>query len=129
MTIRLNPDPTFAADVQVPVPGRKEPAVAQFSFRTLDADRLNQLLIVMGFGKRGRLHRLRRLVAYFRLALRLRRLPNMVDLLGEFIAGWQGFDLPYSRDALKKLLITFPGVGFSIVTSYLENREQARLKN
>ncbi len=126
MTIRLNPDPTFPAEVQIPVPGREEPAVAQFTFRTLDAERLNHLLIVMGFGKK---RRLRRLAEYFRLAWRLRRLPNMVDLLGEFVADWSGFDLPYSRDALKKLLITFPGVGFSIINSYLENREQARLKN
>ena len=126
MTIRLNPDPTFAADVNVPVPGRKDPAVAQFTFHFLDAARLNTLLIVMGFGTKGRL---RRLVAYFRLAWRLRRLPNMVDLLGELIHSWEGFDLPYSREALKKLLITFPGVAFAVINAYLENREQARIKN
>lgn len=124
--IKLNPDPTFPAHVRIPVPGREEPAVAQFSFRTLDAEQLNRLLIVMGFGKK---RRVRRLAEYFRLAWRLRRLPSMLDLLAEIIAGWDGFDLPYSREALKKLLITFPGVGFSIVTAYLENREQARLKN
>jgi hypothetical protein len=126
MTIRLNPDPTFPADVQIHVPGREEPAVAKFTFRTMDAARFHSLLIVMGFGSKGRW---RRLVAYFRLAWRLRRLPSMVDLLGELIHSWDGFDLPYSRDALKKLLMTFPGVGSSITSAYLENREQARIKN
>ncbi len=124
--IKLNPDATFVADVTVKALGRDDGQVAQFTFRVLDNARLNRLLVVLGFGKKSRL---RRLGAYLALAWQLRRLPNMVDVMEQFIADWSGFDLPYSRDALRQLLLAFPGVGLSIVAAYLQQREEARLKN
>lgn len=124
--ITLAPDATFPADVKVEVPGQPEPAVAGFTFRVLENQRYMQLLIALGFGKASRWRRLWERVLW---CVRLRRIVNLADLLHVVVADWEGFDLPYSRQALQRLLITFPGVGWSILAAYVEARQGARVKN
>lgn len=126
MTIKLNPDATFPAEVSIHIRGREEPARATFTFRVLDEVRLARLLIVLGFGQRPWYERA---FERLRMAWRLRRWPNLADVLDELIAGWSGFDLPYSKDSLSKLLLAFEGVSVSIVSAYVGNRQEARLKN
>ena len=124
--IVLNPRATIAAPVQVTVAGSSDPAQAQFRFRVLENTHYLRLLVAMGFGKAGWLERLKARLA---LCWQLRRLITLPDLLAEVIEGWDGFDQPYSREALEQLLRTFPGVGLNILLAYVEHRQEARIKN
>lgn len=124
--IKLAPDATFEAEVKIPIPGQDDPAAAGFVFRALDNQRYLQMLIALGFGKYSRL---RRIVERVRLCIRLRRIVNLADVLHEIIAEWSGFDLPYSRQALERLLLTFPNAGWTILVAYMEGRQGARIKN
>lgn len=124
--IKLAPDANFEATVKIPVPGKDESAEAGFVFRALDNQRYLQMLIALGFGKYTRP---RRIFERVRLCIRLRRIVNLADVLHEIVADWSGFDLPYSRQALERLLLTFPSAGWTILVAYMEGRQGARIKN
>lgn len=124
--IRIHPAPTFEATVNLNVIGQAEPVPARFVFRSLTRKHLASLLVLLGLHKRwwGA-----RVVAYLRLCWRAKKLGGMFDVYDELIYAWDGFDVPYSRVALRALFAEFPRADLSIFVAYLENQEDARRKN
>ncbi len=127
MTIRLNPAATFTAKVTLAQASGTAPEVAaQFTYRMLTAEELVAVFALVGAGKYSRA---RRWWERLKLAARLRRWPNLADVLDIIVAGWEGFDVPYSRGAMVLLLKAFPGAGLSILATYAEQRQESRIKN
>lgn len=126
MTIRLIPDPTFDAEVKIAIAGADQPAVARFTFRALERKRVLSLLIVCTVLRRNFLVRV---WEYLKLCWRTRTLATVIEMLDEMIAGWSGFDLPYSRDALRRLLLEYPDAREGIFFAYFTGLQEARIKN
>lgn len=124
--LKLIPDPTFYADVEIRVPGAEAPESARFKFRTLGRERLASLLILTRIAERNRI---RRLVEYLKLCWRLKRLASVVDMLDEIIVEWDGISEPYSCANLRTLLSEYPGSHIGIYYAYLKGLNEARRKN
>jgi len=112
--------------VKLAVPGQKESVEVTFTFRALARKRLIALLIVT---KVAQANWFKRNWEYLKLSWRVGHPAGVIDMLNEVIAGWKGFDVEYSKDALHTLVSEFPGAHSSIFLSYLENQEEGRRKN
>jgi hypothetical protein len=124
--IKLQPNPTFEAQVRLTVAGQMEPVEVTFVFRALSRQRLSNLLVLTRVIEKNAL---RRVVEYLKLCWRAKKLASVLDMIDEIVFAWEGFDVPYSIGALGTLVEEFPGAHTSIFLSYLENQEAARRKN
>lgn len=103
MTLRLKPDPTFWAPVEIPVPGG-EPQRIEVEFRLLPLDQVDGLQAWA-------------------------RDRKLVDAMAEVIAGWRGVDTPYSEAALRDLDHAYWGACDALLRAYVEERRGAKRKN
>lgn len=106
----IDPAPTFAADVDVPMPGGAT-AVLPLTFR----------------------HRSIRQVQELQARMASDSLSD-AQILGELIEAWQvtradGSDVPYSADALAELLDNYPAAGPEIYRGYVDALRRGRLGN
>jgi hypothetical protein len=107
---RIEPNPTFDAEVRITVPGSAEPALLAVTFR-----------------HRGR----RELKAWID---RAKDAASDTAYLGEVIASWRGVEdadgraLPYSAEALARLLDAYPASGGELFDAYLDALTRAREK-
>ncbi len=124
--IRLIPDPTFEHEVGIVVPGAEEPVATMFVFRAHDLKRALSLLKVSGMTGANFFVRQWH---YLKLCRRTRSVATVIEMLDELIVSWEGFDLPYSKDALRRLLSEYPDARASIFFAYFSGLQEARLKN
>lgn len=103
MTFRLQPDPTFWAKVEIPVPGG-DPVPLEIEFR----------------------HKRRDDAMRFADALSSRA---PLESLREVVAGWRGADVEFSEAALAELDANYLGAAERILVVYLEELRGARRKN
>lgn len=107
---RINPAPTFDAEVGITIPGAAECATLAVTFR-----------------HRGR----RELKAWID---RAKDAASDAAYLGEVIESWRGVEdaegraLPYSAEALAKLLDAYPTSGSELFDAYLDALTRAREK-
>ncbi len=109
---RLDPNPTFTARVALSVPGAEQPVNVTFTFK----------------------HKGVRALADWR-----RRAAEMTDdlqLVSEVVEGWGAEILgpddqpvPFSAEALAKLIDAYPASGREIATAYIRALTDARLGN
>lgn len=81
--LKLQPNPTFKAPVSIGIPG-EAPEKITVEFKYLTKTQVSDW--------------------YARCAGR-----DDVESLAEIIVGWEAVEVPYSRDALSKVLETYPG--------------------
>lgn len=109
--LKINPAPTFEFDAQITVPGAEQLATVRITARHKSRDGL-QVWIDSAKGSTGD-----------------------VEFLGGVIAGWSGVlsdtgdELPYSPDALGKMLQGYPAAGHELFTQYLAALTESRRKN
>lgn len=102
---KLDPSPTFKATVKIPAPGgESQDLVCLFKHRTRDD--LQALVTKANAGDLSDL-----------------------DATMEFLAGWEGADAEFSREAVEKLLQGYHGSARALYLKYLEELTQARLGN
>lgn len=107
---KLIPNPTFAVDVHLSVPGQAEPSTLQITYRHKNKTAL---------------------------AAWLAPAPGTTDaaLLGEVIADWSGVldgdgrPVPYSPAALEELLHNHPTAAPELHRAYLRELTESRRKN
>lgn len=124
--IVLAPNATFEAPVQLTLPGSKDQAEATFVFRTLNRKRTVGMLVLIKAVKRNWFVWVWELL---KLCWRAKKWPTAIDMLDEIVADWKGFDVPYSKQALRTLLEESPGAMTGIFLAYMNNQEAARRKN
>lgn len=108
---KINPKPTFKADVQLTVIGSAEPAT-----------------LVVTFKHKGR----KALADWVALPKKMAEAGTPVkdaDYLNEVIADWEGPDLPYSIEALDQLLDAYQPSGQELFEAYIRALTESRAKN
>lgn len=101
---KIDPNPTFWADVRLTVPGEIEPVPVRFEFRHKDKAEL--------------------------LAFHERAADQPDDVtLAEVVANWSGFNESYSEPALRRLLLKYGPASKEIYRAYFSALTQSRVKN
>lgn len=104
MSLKLQPNPTFTARVELSVPGSDKPAKVGITFKHLARPQIKDY-----FGN----------------------LEGKIDseALGEIITGWEDIDGKYSPEALAELLDNYPAAGGELFEAFRKNLLESRTKN
>lgn len=124
--IRIAFNPTFEQDVSIAVPGKELPETAKFTFRALTNQQVYPLVVISGQSRVGWIGRQ---WEFAKMCLRCRTWVSAVDILDELIVSWGGFDVEYSKEHLRMLLLRYPSAKASIFFSFFAGLKEARLKN
>ena len=103
--LKLTPNPTFTAPVEIHVPGSGKIKVP-FVFVYKDKDEYKAFTDEAATGKKEEL-----------------------DILLEIVKGWENCDIPYSPEAFATLLKKYHGSGPAIFSAYVNELTGARLGN
>lgn len=103
--LKLTPNPTFTAPVEIHVPGSVKIKVP-FIFVYKDKDEYKAFTDEAATGKNEEL-----------------------DILLEIVKGWENCDIPYSPEAFATLLKKYHGSGPAIFAAYVNELTGARLGN
>ena len=101
---KLEPNPTFWATVEIPMPGETEPGSIRFCFRHKSRAAMKDFY-QSGAGKEDQ------------------------QYLGEIIEDWDGVETPYSLEALGRLLDNYPSAGRAILAAYGRELVEGSRKN
>ena len=110
--IKLQPDPTFTADVRLTVPGQAEPAVVPMTFKYMTAEQVTQW-----FKDNGAVEKTEAMRAL---------------VLGwdeKAVAGPDGTAVPFSADALSALLKNYIPATGEILQAWQTGLSESRIKN
>lgn len=108
---KINPNPTFTADVLLTVHGSAEPAKLCVTFK-----------------HKGR----KALADWIGLPKKMADAGTPVkdaDYLGEVIEDWDGVDAPYSIESLDALLDAYQPAGMELYEAYIRALTESRAKN
>lgn len=106
MALKLIPSPTFRAKVGIPVPGQEtlEYITCEFKHMTRDAFRVFSERVTAGD-------------------------VGELESLMEMLVGWEGVDMPFSRDAVASLIQAYHGAAYVIAQDYARELTAARMGN
>ena len=102
--LKINPEPTFKADVPITIPGEKKPAIVNMTFRYKNR---------------------KELIDY------VERLKDrqMDEALAEIIAGWDGIDAECNPENISALTSNYQAAGQEIFTVYRQELIESKIKN
>lgn len=103
----LQPKPTFKADIVIPTPGGGEGKI-KFEFKHM--------------GRKD-------LQAFYDGLVNGDVVRDDVDALADLIAGWEGVDTKFSREALETLLDAYPGAASAVFDGYRKALYEGKQKN
>lgn len=107
MTFILQPKPTFKSEVSIPVPGGKEGTI-KFEFKHKGRKELRVFIESLGKEDAQR---------------------DDAEALMDIVAGWEGVDEKFSKEALETLVDAYPGAASAIFTAYHRALLEGRAKN
>ncbi|CBJ37898.1 conserved protein of unknown function [Ralstonia solanacearum CMR15] len=93
----INPKPTFTAEAAIPVAGGGTEKL-QLVFKHKTRDEVKAFFAQAGAGADDQ---------------------SDADVLLEIVAGWEGVDVPFSREALDQLVQNYPAAPRAIFDTYL----------
>lgn len=106
--LKITPDPTFKADVEITVPGQDKPGTIPLTFKYRGRDEFKEFMDGMksedGKGK------------------------TVAEALPEFVEGW-GLKEKFTNENIKIFLNNYPAAYGEIFTKYSELLLVSRLKN
>lgn len=99
--LKLDPNPTFNAVVEIPVPGDK-PAKVGFTFKHMTRKQFNEF-----------------------------QAENLkdVDAILRIAKDWDGVDAEFSRESVERLIDAYHGAAYAIADAYTRELNKARLGN
>lgn len=105
--LKINPDPTFTADVEISIPGQEETGSARFTFKYKDRDDLEEF------------------------NSRIREASGKDDraLLAEILVGWDIEGAEFNQENLGIFLKNYPTASGEILTRYYSLTIKSRVKN
>ncbi|MFJ2989953.1 phage tail assembly chaperone [Collimonas sp. NPDC087041] len=103
MTFKLNPNPTFKAKVDIPVPGDKKQSI-EFEFKHKDKDAFKEFI--------GTIEKL-----------------SDVDTILAISVGWSGVDADFSPESVALLVKNYHAAAQAIYRKYADELIQGRLGN
>ena len=102
--LKLNPDPTFVAQVSITVPGKVKPESVKMTFKYRSKKELNDFWE----GNKGR---------------------DDADVLMDIVESWDGIDAEYTKENVEKFLDNYPTSGREIGLAYSKLLLESRAKN
>ena len=102
--LKVTPNPTFDAPVEVPVPGQVKPEKITVTFKYKSQAERDAFLE------------------------KLKTLPK-VDALMEIIAGWTGVDVEFSREALENVLANYAYIDTRFIKVFFDEHHKALAGN
>jgi len=103
---KLQPNPTFEANITIPVGGGQEGKI-KFKFKRLGKKALREMFA--GLQEEGD--------------------REDADVLTDIVEGWSGVDVEFSDAALAQLCDNYPGAAFAIITGYNKELLEGKAKN
>ena len=102
--LKLNPNPTFDAEVRITVPGQVEPESVTLTFAYKSRSELSEYL---------------------------KGMSGQTDLeaLQGVVVGWSGIDAEFSKDALASLIDNYHAAAGDIIAGYVKALAESRAKN
>lgn len=110
--LKLQPDPTFKAKVDIPVPGDK-PVAVEFTFKYRDQEQMDAFL----FGEAGKAR-----------AAQSAAEANKAALL-DVATDWSNVDTPFSAEAIEAFVKRYPSATALVMAKYIAEVGGARLGN
>ncbi len=104
--LKLQPNPTFRAEVGIPVPGQSEPAKIVCVFAHMDRDEFKAFAAPDAVAAR-----------------------SDVESLQRILRGWDGVDAEFSADAVAMLCQQYHGAAYAISAAFVAELTKARLGN
>lgn len=104
--LKLQPNPTFKADVEIPVPGEEKPAKVNFEFRHMPKDELTSFM-----------------------EERQKAGDGFDGIAQGVVVGWAGVDAAFSPEVFKQFLQNYLGAGREIAAKYAGELAKARTGN
>lgn len=101
---KINPQPTFKADVSITVPGQSEPATIVVEYKHRTREQITELIET----SKG---------------------EQFASFVGDLIAGWEQVDEPFSQESLARLLNNYPAAGQELYVGFLTELTKAKRKN
>lgn len=102
--LKINPDPTFTADVDITVPGKNETAKLSLTFKYLSKT------AVKDFWENN-------------------KDKKDSDALTNIVVGWSGIDAEFTAENFDKFLDNYPAASFEILSSYQALLLESKAKN
>lgn len=103
---KLQPNPTFEANITIPIGGGQEGKI-KFKFKRLGKKALRELFA----------------------SLQDNEDRDDAEVISEIVEGWSGVDTDFSRDALDTLCDAYPGAAFAIISGYNKELLEGKVKN
>lgn len=104
--LKLNPEPTFKANVSIPVPG-SAPVAVEFTFKYRTRTQLRDFAKAMGETDED---------------------ADEVALFKDFVSGWE-LDDAFNDENISRLLEAYPGASGELVSTYLRESSGVRRGN
>lgn len=101
---KINPNPTFTADVKLTEPGKVDPTVVKMTFRYKNRDD------IVEFGKS------------------IEDKP-FAEILPDIIVGWEGIDVDCTPENIALLVKNYTPAGWEILNAYYGELSASRAKN
>lgn len=107
----LQPNPTFKADVLIPVPGQEKPGKVTFEFIHMGRKALREFFDRLGEPSEEGVEK------------------EDAEQLATLIKGWEGVDKPFNVANLSTLLDNYPSAVRAIIQGYNAALFEGRVKN
>ena len=102
--LKINPNPTFDAEVKVTVPGDEKPGSVKLTFKYMSRKDL------AAFWEKN-------------------KKKSDVDLFMNFVEGWKGIDAEFNAENVELFLNNYPASGQEITRQYQRLLLESRVKN
>ena len=114
--LKLNPKPTFDADVKITVPGQSEAGTMKLTFKYMPKKALFEFFEA---------HRAK----YDDDGEVVKEASADEVMLADIIVGWKGMDAEYNQGNLKIFLDNYPAAAGEIIVAYNKFVLESRVKN
>lgn len=114
--LKLNPKPTFDADVKITVPGQSEAGTMKLTFRYLPKAESRALMkrLVEEKDENGDV---------------VQKAITEDELVSEIVVGWKGIDADFNAENLLTFLNNYPAAAWDIINAYSHLVHESRVKN
>lgn len=103
---KINPNPTFTADVPLSVPGQADPVIVKVTFK----------------------HKSKPALLDFEERIRDKK-TKIEELLFEIVEDWSGIDAPCTQETITTLAANYIAAPVEIITAYNKELVRSKIKN
>lgn len=120
--LKINPDPTFQADVEITVPGWKKPGSVTLTFKYRSRKEFVEFSTWANGATAEELQKMS-----ITQWMKSRRPDD--EVFPEFVVGWEGMDAEFNQENIATFLNNYPAAFQEIFRNYSSLLLESRIKN